>query len=201
MATPAANRRRDVYSNQPSELHNAALAQQEPEEIPPSSCSHVPASSVKQTEETITDSHLRPKRRLMPTIEQTPTRGPLKYTNPSDGVPRRLNLADGTGQRTPSTSKNSVVPASVLAAERKATDQLSLGPSGVQATPSRKPSINLRPIQPTVGVKSTPTKPLRSVSGNLTAAKSSVMDSPASNGRSTSIYKDLGWDDDVDELM
>ncbi|KAL8865304.1 MAG: hypothetical protein Q9174_006959 [Haloplaca sp. 1 TL-2023] len=201
MATPAANRRRDVYANQQSQMQNSTLAQHESEDMLPSSCSHVPASSVKQSEETITDSLQRPKKRLMPMIEQTPTRGPTKYTYPSNGVPTKLDLAGERGQGTPSMIMDSVVPASVLAAGRKEMDQVSLGGNGVQATSSRKSTIDFRVARPSLGDISTPTKPLRSVSGNLITARSSVVGSPASNGRSASIYKDLGWDDDVDELM
>ncbi|KAL8907276.1 MAG: hypothetical protein Q9207_001517 [Kuettlingeria erythrocarpa] len=56
MATPSANRRKDVYAGLHSQVQPSFAGQEEPEEIPPSSCTHVPASAVKQRSKTGVES-------------------------------------------------------------------------------------------------------------------------------------------------
>ncbi|KAI4126427.1 MAG: hypothetical protein LQ341_006879, partial [Variospora aurantia] len=77
MATPSVNRRKDVFSrHQPRPLLSSAMQQGVEEEFP-SSCTHVPASTIKAREDTVVEGPVGNARQaFMPVIEQTPTRGP-----------------------------------------------------------------------------------------------------------------------------
>lgn len=192
MATPAANRRKDVFAGQPPQLQNSTLMQHDLEEVHASSCTGVPVSAIKPPAGVIEDSNPRPKKRLMATVEQTPTRGPSKYSNLTVGASTEV---------APSSRKNPMVPPSVVVTGLWTTEQLPPWTDGLHCTPSRKVLTGPKASEPRSGVESTPMKPLRSVSENLTATSNSMTNSPASNGGDVSIYKNLGWDDDVDELM
>ncbi|KAL8739042.1 MAG: hypothetical protein Q9181_000224 [Wetmoreana brouardii] len=201
MATPSANRRKDVFATLPSQVPTSAIMPQELEEIPPSSCTRVPASAIKPPTERIVDSNPRPKKRLMPTGDQTPTRGPSKHSNLNIAATPRLGLEGKKVYITNQSSINSRLPPSILDSSKSVSEELPPPASGVQGTPSRRRSASRTGILPRAGVEGIPLKPLESVSGNLMPTSNNVTPSPLSNEGGVSIYKSLGWDDDVDELV
>ncbi|KAI4263694.1 MAG: hypothetical protein L6R42_001177 [Xanthoria sp. 1 TBL-2021] len=201
MATPSANRRRDVYASQTSQLQKSAVIAEDVEEIPPSSCLRVPASTTKLLADPQAKSNsAEPRRYLLPTVEQTPTRGPSKFS--------KLN---NISNASPSAAKQAITTTSswLMAAEpqlsipdtsRKHAYQLPSSRSGVQGTPSRRTSTGPKGSLPRSGIESTPVKSSKTVSANLAVISNNITSSPMPKGGDVSIYESLGWDD-VDELM
>ncbi|KAL8902342.1 MAG: hypothetical protein Q9192_000078 [Flavoplaca navasiana] len=189
MATPSANRHRDVYASQTSQIQKPDVILKEVEEIPPSSCLHVPASTTKLLPDL--SNAAKPQRYWMPTIKQTPTRGPSKFAK-LDNIPQPTrNAAESVMIGEPS----------VLETTGKSEFSLPSYFLDVQGTPSRRASTGPEESAPRSGIESTPVKPLRTVSANLGARNNNIACSPMPQGRDVSIYQSLGWDDDVDELM
>lgn len=199
MATPSANRRRNVFKGEHSQSQQSLLTQQELEKIPPSSCTHVPASSIKASiNEVVERNSVTLKRCLMPTIEQTPTKGPSKFSQLD--VAAKPKSVDESTLMTPSTVMNARRSASGQDTSQKSEFQKPPWTGGVQATPSRKASTDPDGHLPKVIFEGTPVKQLKPLSANVLRASYNTALSPASND-GVSIYKSLGWDDDVDELM
>ncbi|KAL8674558.1 MAG: hypothetical protein Q9168_001076 [Polycauliona sp. 1 TL-2023] len=196
MATPSANRRRDVYASRTSQMQQPAVISEDVEEIPPSSCLRVPASTTKLLPDLqAAINPAEPRRYPMPSVEQTPTRGPSKFS--------RLNTIPNAR---PSTAEQAA------AAEPKISSpdggqphayQLTSSRLDIQGTPSRRPSTARKGNLPCSGIESTPVKPLGMVSANSnSAASGNMMTSSAfPKGEGASIYQSLGWDDDVDDFM
>ncbi|KAL9007163.1 MAG: hypothetical protein Q9188_000097 [Gyalolechia gomerana] len=201
MATPSANRRRNVFNSLHSQQPQPPAVDQEVEEIPPSSCTHVPASITKERTDRVAGSRLDTVRhRMTPTVEQTPTRGASKSAHVQFADKPRL--VGESVELTPSSLTRVKNLVSVQETCQKPGYRKSLWTTGVWATPSKKtttigPDGNL----PSLGVEGTPMKQLKSVSENVTRSSYNTVSSPASNEGGGSIYKNLGWDDDVDELM
>ncbi|KAL8682202.1 MAG: hypothetical protein Q9186_001740 [Xanthomendoza sp. 1 TL-2023] len=202
MATPSANRRRDVYVSQPSQLQKSMTMQVEPEEIPGSSCIRVPASIIKPPADVqVGSDSTMPRKRLMPAIEQTPTRGPSKFSRANVMRNGNLDTAEEVIAATPSSVTTARRPASVLKRGQGRADQPLPESFGVQGTPSRRASTGLKTGLARSGIESSPVKPLGSVSANV-AATSKTMTSAPIQKADPSIYQSLGWDDDdVDELL
>ncbi|KAL9596809.1 MAG: hypothetical protein Q9179_004486 [Wetmoreana sp. 5 TL-2023] len=200
MATPSAKRRKDVFAALPSQAPTLTFDPQELEEISPSSCTCVPASAMKPPTEAIADSNPRPKKR--PAVEQTPTRGPFKHSNLLNIVATpRLGLAEKKIDETTLRSTNPKLPPSILDSSKRLSEQLPPPTSGIQGTPSRRGSAITKGVLPRPVIEGTPVKPLKPVPGNLMPTSNNIMTSPSSNEGGVSIYKSLGWDDDVDELV
>ena len=90
MATPSGHRRKDVFDGLPTNPQPPTMTRPEIEEIPPSSGLRVPASTLKQAQDTIFSSTSKSRRkRNFATMDQTPTRGPLKHSQSDLG--NRLN--------------------------------------------------------------------------------------------------------------
>ncbi|KAL8835303.1 MAG: hypothetical protein Q9170_003389 [Blastenia crenularia] len=200
-ATPSANRRRDVFSGLHSQSLQAAAVQEELEEIPSSSCALVPASTMKARTDEIMGRQLDTTlQRLMPSVEQTPTRGPSKFAQVD--IAAKLRLAPESIESTPSSIARAKYAMSVQDTCQKPGYLKPTWTTDVQATPSRKASIaGLDGNLPRPDVESTPMKQLKCVSTKIPRASYDLAPSPAPDEGDESIYTSLGWDDDVDELM
>ncbi|KAL8651241.1 MAG: hypothetical protein Q9210_003376 [Variospora velana] len=197
MATPSVNRRKDVFArHQPRPLPSSAI-QQGVEEEPPYSCTHVPASTVKPREDAVVGGAIGNARQaFVPTIEQTPTRGPSKYAHLG-----RVAVREGIIQRTPSSLKKVSGLVSIQDSMQRSGYQGPPGLSAVLATPSRKASMISRDSLPLTHCEGTPMKGLTSMSANVRRGSREIEVPPASNEADESIYKSLGWEDEVDELL
>ncbi|KAL8989070.1 MAG: hypothetical protein Q9177_001957 [Variospora cf. flavescens] len=197
MATPSVNRRKDVFArHQPRPLPSSAMQQGVEEEFP-SSCTHVPASTIKAREDTVVEGAVGNARQaFMPAIEQTPTRGPSKYAQLG-----RAAVREGIVQRTPSSVKKVDGLVSIQDSMQRPGYRGPPGLSAVLATPSGKASMISRGNLPLTHCESTPMKGLASMSANVRRGSKEMEVSPASNEADGSIYKRLGWDDEVDELL
>ena len=188
MATPSATRRRDVYASQTSQIQKRTMILSEVEGIPPFSCLNVPASATKLLPGL--SNAANPRKYWMPTVEQTPTRGPSKVAK-MDNIPQpSQNAAESQITGEPS----------ILDTSQKSEYSVPLYHSDVQGTPSRRAMAGLKGSVPWSCIESTPVKPLRTVSANLGAMNDSIPYSPIPQGGDVSIYQNLGWDNDVDEL-
>ncbi|KAL9600116.1 MAG: hypothetical protein Q9219_003372 [cf. Caloplaca sp. 3 TL-2023] len=195
MATPSINRRKDVFGSLPIKPPQATMVHDEVENIPTSSFTHVPASTMKNGtgHATRRDPDMIIQRSV-PTIEQTPTRGPEKYGWLNVG--KRPKSGTDSVELTPSsiTEANCSKPSPDVP---KTAGYL----KAIHATPSRQKSArSLNGLPANFSGEGTPIKQLRSVSANVSRASCNIVSSPASEGE-RSIYKTLGWDDDVDELL
>ncbi|KAL8799769.1 MAG: hypothetical protein Q9182_005635 [Xanthomendoza sp. 2 TL-2023] len=201
MATPSTNRRRDVYASQLSQLQKPIVVEEEEEEIPLSSCTRVPASIVKPSagSQVGRDSAMS-RKRLMPTVEQTPTRRPSKLPRANGTRNANLDTVEEGIATTPSSVATARHPASVLESNQTTADQPLPENSGVRETPVRKASTGLKTGPAWPAVESCPVKPLGSVSANMAGMSKNMTNSPISKA-DVSIYQSLGWDDDVDELL
>ncbi|KAL8854590.1 MAG: hypothetical protein Q9221_000625 [Calogaya cf. arnoldii] len=187
MATPSANRRRDVYASRTSQVQKSAVIPEDVE-IAPSSCIRVPASSIQAK-----SNSTEPWKYLKPTVEQTPTRGPSKLARLNNRVNATPNAAKSAMTAEPQLS--------VLDTSRKHEYQLPSYRLNVQGTPSRRSSTGFKGSVPRSGIENTPVKSSENVSANLAAISSEITSSPMPQGGNVSIYESLGWDDDVDELI
>ena len=199
MATPSANRRRNALNGNHVQSQQALLTHEELEEIPPSSCTHVPTSAIKvRTDEIMKSNSNTIKQRSIPAVEQTPSRRLAKFSQ-LDFAPHPASI-EGNIQATPSsvmeTSHTTIHGISPMPRCQKP-----LWIDGIQATPSRKASVGSHGNMLRVESEGTPTKQLKSVSVNISKAGENVVFSPASHEGGVSIYKNLGWDDDVGELL
>lgn len=202
MATPSANRRRDVYASQNSRLQKSAVISEDVEEIPPSSCLRVPSSTSKLPPHLAAKStSVNARRNLMPTVEQTPTRGPSKFLKVDD-MPNASPSAAKQGMTITSSSAMAAEPQLwMLDTNRKNAYQFPSSRLGVQETPSRRSSTGCKGSLSQSGIESTPVKSSESVSASLAVISNNITSSPMPKGGDVSIYESLGWDDDADELM
>ncbi|KAL8771184.1 MAG: hypothetical protein Q9209_003355 [Squamulea sp. 1 TL-2023] len=202
MATPSARRRRDVYASQTSRPQKSMVIEEDLDEIPPSSCIRVPGSLIKPWGELqMTGSSTRPPVHLMPTVEQTPTRGPCKFFR-SNTMPNAIqHSAKQASTTTPSSATVAGHSSSIPDTGRRPVEKLRSSHLGVHGTPSKTTSTGTRGNLPRSGIEDTPTKQLKPVSANAVATSSKITSSPIPKGGDVSIYESLGWDDDVDELL
>ncbi|KAL8859416.1 MAG: hypothetical protein Q9178_004094 [Gyalolechia marmorata] len=201
MATPSANRRRDVYATQATQAQKSTVISEEVEEIPPSSCIRVPASSIKPLPDPQAKTNsTRARECLMSTVEQTPTRGPSKLSRSNIRFSANTNPRKQVIMATPSSAMAAGRLISVLNTSGKAAYQLPATHLGVEETPSRRSSTGPKGGLPRSSIEDSPVAPLKTVSANVIGTSTSLTSSPIPKG-DVSIYESLGWDDDVDELM
>ncbi|KAL9018321.1 MAG: hypothetical protein Q9185_004354 [Variospora sp. 1 TL-2023] len=197
MATPSVNRRKDVFARHQPRPQPSSAMQQGVEEEFPSSCTHVPASTIKAREDTAVEGAVGNARQaFMPAVEQTPTRGPLKYAPLGHAAVR-----EGIVRRRPCSVKEVDGLVSIQDSMQRPGYRRPPGLSAVLATPSRKASMISRGSLFLTHSEATPMKGLTSMSANVRRGSKEVEVSPASNEADGSIYKHLGWDDEVDELL
>ncbi|KAL8712267.1 MAG: hypothetical protein Q9220_003418 [cf. Caloplaca sp. 1 TL-2023] len=202
MATPTANRRRNVLPGKVPQLQALSILDEDSATIPPSSCTHVPASTTKQSVDVpMGVGENLPRKRVAPTIEQTPTRGPSKHSQSILRTQSSSAFDEAGVPMVPASTLKAKHPPSFLNTNRNNTDQLPSMTFDVQQTPSRRVSVGTKDSLSRVRVESTPTKTLRSISGNAIGPTTNITSSPGFHEGGISIYKSLGWDDDFDELM
>ncbi|KAL8910786.1 MAG: hypothetical protein Q9171_003965 [Xanthocarpia ochracea] len=201
MATPSANRRRDVYATQAPQAQKSTVIPEEVEEIPPSSCIRVPASSIKPLPDPQAKTNsTRARECLMSTVEQTPTRGPSKLSKSNIRFSANENFRKQLIMATPSSATATGQSISVLDTSGKAAYQLPATRLGVEETPSRRSSTGPKGGLPRSSIEDSPVAPLKTVSANVVGTSTSFTSSRIPKG-DVSIYESLGWDDDVDELV
>ncbi|KAL8939024.1 MAG: hypothetical protein Q9211_002930 [Gyalolechia sp. 1 TL-2023] len=198
MATPSANRRKDVFHRLHSQPPQAPATYPEVEEIPPSSCMHVPASTTKaRTDEVAEYGVDMVRQRLTPVVEQTPTRGRSKSAHVQFAPESRSADESIAMTASPMRKVNHLV--SGQGTRQKPRYQQRLWSTGVWATPSRKTSGT--GFNGNLANSEVEDTPMKSVSEKFTSGSCTTVWSPTSKEGGESIYKSLGWDDDVDELM
>ncbi|KAL8694358.1 MAG: hypothetical protein Q9218_000995 [Villophora microphyllina] len=200
MATPAANRRKNVFASQTSQQQTWTVPPAEVDEIPSSSCAHVPVSAIKPMAEAVLDSNSRPKKRLVPSVEQTPTRGPSRCSD----INMRVTSRPGLAERNNIQTKNPVYADTAIsfsALTAKSAHQPPFSTCDVQSTPSKRTLTSANRNLFTTRVEVTPLKPLGPVSEGVTVTSKDITPLPSAHEEGLSIYESLGWDDDADELM
>ena len=199
-ATPSKNRKGNAFALLPQlPPLNAKASMEHLEDVPPSSVTRIPSAtkrvpftSVDRTTQRLIDT-------LLPSIEQTPTRGPSKI------------LHRGTSSSAVTTLAADIVQSSPV------------GPGLKRPDINRMLSASYKPLSWAKDIYKTPTKnrttypfdraeepvieatPIQNSS--IHKAPSPAMDerqvdAPSSHSMEPqkSIYASLGWDDDVDEL-
>ena len=207
-ATPKNRRQKDILGGPPRlPATTLTTADDEPDEIPPSSTFRVPLSIQRPPAPQTKEPRL-PRPYLQTTIEQTPTRGPLKHSKqlPSIGSsngpssifltpskPRRaLQSISQASQR---MSTHAVQPSTLSPQEPCNRDPKVLEtPHKDQISPSEQDKSSV----PVVILSHTPFSP--NVTGGA-SAPTFPSSPPVIEGESSkSIFEALGWDDYVDEL-
>ncbi len=191
MATPSANRRKDVLGG-PSARPRTLTVTPEPDEIPLSSA----IQAVSCTPRASASVQNRQGRCLPAAQEQTPTRGPLKHIEPCGNVSlngKQPEICSGpSGTR--SSARDSVSNKDIA----RLHSFPSLPPSTLK-TPTKVRPANPQPKPNTThwGIEDTPVKVCKVPCGTIQEKPRSpnTMDE-----NSISIYESLGWNDDIDEL-
>lgn len=185
MATPRGNKKRDVYRDLSSLPRSYQEALPEIEEVPQS-------SALKEISSTPRTRGSRARGRnlnVLPTVEQTPCRGPSKLVRCYPNVSSSLNGQNESGP----------APMAVLKEEYpvKLTTTLIPDAANLETFSQTSPQIQGQGFSGQ-GIQETPVKGLK------TAPVPALRASPSSivgNENDECIYKSLGWDDEVDELM
>lgn len=194
MATPSANRHRDLSFGLGSQQLKSAAVQDDVGEIPPSSCAHAPASTVKHGADMVVESAVRDSRqRLRLNVEETPTRGPSKFSQLN--VAAKSQATEESVQMTPSSGAKPKGSVSLQDSSQRPGYPWPSCTLDVQVTPSRKASTGFKGTLPGARFDCTSVKGLTDVSAK------NIELSSAPNTAGVSVYKSLGWDDDGDEFM
>lgn len=174
MATPRGKKGRDVFGGLSSLPYPYMEAPPETEEV------HEIASTPMTRGKRPEACHLN----VLPTIEQTPCRGPSKIIRPLS-----LKLQNESGPP----------PVAVLREEYpfKLTTTL-ISDTGNHGTPSKASPCIQGWGSSKQGIQDTPVKGLKAAQ---VAALGTSTSSFVGNENDECIYKSLGWDDDADELM
>ena len=197
MATPSKNRQWNLFSGLPRlPQPNTSALPEELEDIPPSSVSRVPTSTRRAPSTLVKSSTRRFGDRLLPSVEQTPTRGPSKFL----GRPAASSAVMASTAEIPQSSpagpelKPPNVPSGLSASYRSSTWN-----TNIHETPTKDRTIYHVDQAEEPDIEATPIKaPL-----NDKPLKDALQADPLSSQQQEpeiSIYASLGWDDDVDEL-
>lgn len=183
MATPRGNKKKNVFDGLSSAPHSYKEPPLEIEDVPPSSALREISSTPRTRENRPGACNLN----VLPTVEQTPCRGPSKLVRYYPNLSSTLNQQNESGPP----------PTAVLKAEdpvklttTSISDAASLG------TPSKAdPRIQMQGSC-CQGKQNTPIKGLKTAQVMPCASSSSLV----GNENDECIYQRLGWDD-ADELM
>lgn len=199
MATPSKSRH---YDTLPDVIRfprpKRASAATSLDEVPPSSVSRISDSARKAHE---SSSFCKDGKRLidsnvLPTIQQTPTRGPTKLLGCPLSFSTTMAASEDIVHLTPRATKSKspeAKPALFL------SYSLPSWPSRVQETPSKARTADYDFRQEKHKIEATPSKPILSTKDSTNTSAAAALSS--SQEQETSIYASLGWDDDVDELL
>lgn len=184
MATPRGNKKRDVYRDLSSLPHSYHEALPGLEEVPQS-------SALQEISSTPRTRGNRPGGRnlnVLPTVEQTPCRGPSKLVRCYPNVPSSLIRQNESGPPPMAVLKEYPVKL----ATTLIPDAANLG------TPSQTGAQIQGPGSSGQGIQETPVKGLKTA--RVAALRASPL-SVVENENDECIYESLGWNDEVDELM
>lgn len=165
------------------------------EEVPPSSISCVPSSSMKARRSSFLapDSIRKTGSSALP-ITETPTKGPSKlWGRPPISTTAVESVADVSDPP----------PLSAASKPPKASNSLFTSthwPLQVHETPSKLRSTYRVEQSEDATINATPVKAPSAAKKHAETPPKAVL-SPLSQGKEQSIYTALGWDDDVDELL
>jgi hypothetical protein len=194
MATPSKNRHCNVLADLRFPRPHSASAATTLDEVPPSSVSRITGSVIKAhgSSSFCQDGAPWIGSNVLPSVEQTPTRGPTKLL----GRPMSSSTAKAAGEGQMSYTRKLKSP--------EANPDLSLSfslppwPSKVQETPSKERTADHSFQQEKRRIEETPSKPSVTIQDSPKTSAAATFFS--SQEQETSIYASLGWDDDADEL-
>ncbi|KAK0509818.1 hypothetical protein JMJ35_008212 [Cladonia borealis] len=187
-ATPRKNRKGNPFALLPQiPPLNATPSTEDLENVPPSSVTRIPSSTKRLPSTSVDRTTQRLIDTLLPSIEQTPTRGPSKTLHRAASSSAVTTLAADIVQSSP------------------------VGPGLKRPDINRMLSASYEPLSWATDIHETPTK--NRTTYLLDRAEEPVIEatpiqnlsthkapSPTMDERQRSIYASLGWDDDVDEL-
>ena len=179
------NKKRDAFGGLPSLPHPYKEAPLEIEEVPQSSA----LLDISSTPKTRGNRRGACSLNVLPTIEQTPCRGPSKLPLSDPNVLWGLNRQDESAPAPMAVLK---VEYPVKLTTTSISDPINLG-TPLQAGPRFQGQGSSGQ-----GIQDTPVKGLKATPA--TALRASTL-SPVGKENDECIYERLGWDDDVDELM
>lgn len=199
MATPSKSRHHDVLADDLRfSRRMPASAATIMDEVPPSSVSRISDSARKAHGSSSfgKDGTRRIGSNVLPTIEQTPTRGPTKLLGRPMSNSTTVTAGEDWGHLTPRATElkpPDANPASFL------SYSLPSWPSKVQETPSKGRTADDNVGREKCKVGATPSKHFQATKDSTDTSAAAAVSS--SQEQETSIYASLGWDDDVDELL
>ncbi|KAL8794472.1 MAG: hypothetical protein Q9195_002945 [Heterodermia aff. obscurata] len=209
-ATPRNRRQKDVFGELPRPPATTLTTADEPDEIPPSSAFRVP-SSIQSAPRTKDKEPRLPRPYLQTTIEQTPTRGPLKHskqlssTGPGIG-PSSIFLTSSKPRRAldsiPQASQRTNTQA--VHSSTSWPQEPGNGDSKILETPHKDQigaSEQEKSCVPVAILSDTPPRKFNpNVAGGASAPTFPSSPPMVEGEPAKSIFEALGWDDDVDEL-
>lgn len=195
MATPSKNRYRNVLADDLRfpRPHSASAATTL-DEVPPSSVSRI-TDSVRKAHGSSSfcqDGAPRIGSNALPTVEQTPTRGPTKLLR----LPMNSSTAEAAGEGQISYTRRLKSPE--VNPDSSLSFSLPPWPSKVQETPSKGRTADHSCQQGKRRIEETSSKPFMTIQDSPKTSAAPMFSS--SQEQETSIYASLGWDDDADEL-
>ncbi|KAL9037963.1 MAG: hypothetical protein Q9214_005474 [Letrouitia sp. 1 TL-2023] len=200
MATPSARRHKRKPVGIPSNLHKTDSEQEETEGNLPSGISQISrapeALVVNSVSKCIHGG-------LNPSVEQTPTRGPLKVSNLITKHYSSLQASDPKSRAPSLTDKvEQSLPLASSASDGNLREKFGLS-SEVFRTPT-KHRPPLASSQPGIQEHDIENTPIQDMQVSLNIENPNATDplvSPRGDGDEMSIYQRLGWDEDFNELM
>lgn len=199
-ATPSKNRQGNPFAPQPRlPPPNTATSVEELEDVPPSSVTRIPSSTKRALSTSAERTTQRLSSRLLPSIEQTPTRGPSKSLHRAASSSAVIALAAENVQSSPVC----------LGSKRPNMDRMlseSYEPlswaTDVHETPTKNRTTYPFDRAENSVIEATPVQILPTEQAYSAPLDDRQADVPSSHSKEPlrSIYASLGWDDEVDEL-
>lgn len=191
IATPSKNRQKDNFGSLPCLHRKGGTTLAEVEEIPPSSISRIPSSTAKDRRHLAPDPREKegPNSFGLPTIEQTPTKGPLKFygrPSPFSAIRQQAGRSLQSCLKAPELlagSTRSSLKSEWVSSERDIGSALSERCATEREVAPEEPGLQMTPP----GLNDTPNP-----------AGESFQDSSQED---INIYTRLNWDNDYDETL
>lgn len=186
MATPKGNRQKDVFRGLPCRFQPYRANLPEVDEVPPSSALRFISATPNSCRSRLGGS----QKSVLPTIEQTPSRGPSKHIRPCRNVSLSATQPDGLPPpvMTPTKPTHPTKPPATM----NTNHGVSLG-TGSKPNPFFQIHEGLHNELEDTPIKKGTTMPAN------TYSKPTPLVAGDENVRS--IYENLGWEDEVDEAM
>ena len=199
-ATPSKNRQGNPFAPLPRfPPPNSTASVEELEDVPPSSVTRIPSSTKRVPFTSGERTTQRLSNRLLPSIEQTPTRGPSKSLHRAASSSAVITLAAENVQSSPvcPVSKGPDMDRMLSASYEPlswATD--------IHETPTKNRTTYPFDRAEDPVIEATPVQILPTEKAYSAPLDDRQADVPSSHSKEPqrSIYASLGWDDEVDEL-